>query len=264
MTRAGVLLVTALVLVGGSAALLGRRAEHEVRPAEAPPSAPSACEARSFEGAAFTVCRFDARRDVLALFQADEAGRPYRTFAAVEQALGASAAKVRFAMNAGMFDEQGKPIGLYVEDGVEQRALNRREGPGNFHLLPNGVFAQDSKGRVSVSTAERFGSEVPDPRWATQSGPMLVIDGELHPRIQPDGPSRLIRNGVGVSDPHTAWFVLSETGVSFGLFARFFRDELGCADALFLDGSVSSLWDSAAGRRDSHADLGPMVVVSRR
>jgi uncharacterized protein YigE (DUF2233 family) len=93
---------------------------------------------------------------------------------------------------------------------------------------------------------------------------MLVIDGELHPRFDTDGPSRLIRNGVGVSDPYTAWFVISEEAISFGRFARFFRDELGCADALFLDGSVSSLWDPAAGRRDSHAELGPVVVVSSR
>lgn len=166
-------------------------------------------------------------------------------------------------MNAGMFDEQGEPIGLLVQDGAQRRPLNQRKGPGNFHLLPNGVFAQDMAGGVHVSTGERFRSEVPNPRWATQSGPMLVIDGELHPHFRHDGPSRLIRNGVGVSDPETAWFVISEEGVSFGRFARFFRDELGCADALFLDGSVSSLWDPAAERRDSHAELGPMVVVSR-
>jgi uncharacterized protein YigE (DUF2233 family) len=263
MSKVGVLLLLVLVVLGGAAALLGRRADPEVRPPPVPQPPASECELRRFEGSRFTVCRFDARRDTLALVQADAAGRPYRSFAVVEQALGASAAKVRFAMNAGMFDEQGAPIGLYVENGVERRALNRRDGPGNFHLAPNGVFAQDASGRVHVTASERFRSEVPDPRWATQSGPMLVIDGELHPRFDRDGPSRLIRNGVGVSDPDTAWFVLSEEGVSFGRFARFFRDELGCADALFLDGSVSSLWDPGAERQDGYAELGPMVVVSR-
>ena len=242
--------------------MLGRRADpHGPPPAT---SGRGGCEARRFEGAALTVCRFDARLQTLTLVQDDAVGRPYRTFAAIEQALGGRAAKVSFAMNAGMFDEQGRAIGLYVENGIERRALNRRDGPGNFHMSPNGVFAQDKAGGVYVTATERFSSEVPDPRWATQSGPMLVIDGELHPRFHTDGPSKLIRNGVGVSDTHTAWFVISEEAISFGRFARFFRDELGCANALFLDGSVSSLWDPAAGRRDSHAELGPVVVVSSR
>lgn len=144
------------------------------------------------------------------------------------------------------------------------RSLNRRSGGGNFHLLPNGVFAQDQKGRVHVAASEKFAERVPRARWATQSGPMLVIDGKLHPRFDEDGPSRLIRNGVGVSDARTAWFAISDEGVSFGRFARLFRDGLGCRNALFLDGSVSSLWHPAEGRQDAVADLGPMIVVERR
>ena len=190
-------------------------------------------------------------------------GEPLRSFAALERELGARASAVRFAMNAGMFDEDGRPIGLYVADGRVRRRLNRRQGSGNFHLLPNGVFALGQDGRVHVATTQAFAREVPRPAWATQSGPMLVIDGKLHPRFDADGPSELFRNGVGVSDARTAWFVISDDPVSFGRFARFFRDALGCPDALFLDGSVSSLWDPAAGRRDEAAPLGPMVVVTR-
>ena len=264
MLKVGLLLVTTLILAAAAAAVLSRRADRPSPSPMAPVGTSSSCEARRFEGTRLTVCRFDADRGQLALVQADAAGRPYRTFDAVEQALGVGAARVRFAMNAGMFDAGGYPIGLFVQDGLERRGLNRREGPGNFHLLPNGVFAEDEAGQVHVVAAERFAAEVPDPRWATQSGPMLVIDGALHPRFDQDGVSRLIRNGVGVSDPKTAWFVISEEGISFGRFARFFRDELGCADALFLDGTVSSLWDVPARRRDSHAELGPMLVVSGR
>ena len=104
----------------------------------------------------------------------------------------------------------------------------------------------------------------PDPYWATQSGPMLVIDGELHPRFAEDGASRLMRNGVGARDGRTAYFVISGGFVSFGRFARFFRDELGCTDALFLDGSVSCLWAPSLGRNDQDHALGPMVVVLDR
>lgn len=165
-------------------------------------------------------------------------------------------------MNAGMYGEDGRPIGLYVERGVRRHALNLRDGPGNFHLKPNGVFAVDKAGHVSVTPSERFGAKR-DVLSATQSGPMLLVGGKLHPRFDQDGPSRLVRNGVGVSEPETAWFVISEEGVSFGRFARFFRDELHCRDALFLDGTVSSLWDPGAGRQDGYASLGPMIAVFR-
>ena len=154
------------------------------------------------------------------------------------------------------------PIGLHVENGRVRHRANLRDGPGNFHLKPNGVFAVGRDGRVAVVRSEVAGDL--DALWATQSGPMLVVDGALHPAFQPDGESRMIRNGVGVSDAGTAWFVISDEAVSFGRFARLFRDGLRCANALFLDGSVSSLWDPGAGRRDSYSSLGPMVAVFER
>ena len=167
-------------------------------------------------------------------------------------------------MNAGMYDEAGQPIGLYIEQGERQRRLNLRDGPGNFHLQPNGVFWVDEQGRPSVTASDRFGRRQPKAMWATQSGPMLVIDGALHPRISADGESRLSRNGVGVRDSTTAFFVIADEPVSFGRLARFFRDVLRCRDALFLDGTVSSLWDPGAGRQDGYSSLGPMVAVFRR
>jgi uncharacterized protein YigE (DUF2233 family) len=220
------------------------------------------CEERRFEGSLFTVCRHDAKRDTLRLVWRGEDGRPLRSLAALEGALGAEARHVRFAMNAGMYDEDGAPIGLYVEDGKVLKGLNRNKGPGNFHLLPNGVFAVDREGRVSVTPTGAASAR--RKLWATQSGPMLVIAGALHPKFDSDGPSRLVRNGVGVKDESTAYFAISEEGVSFGRFARFFRDVLGCPDALYLDGTVSSLWHPAAGRQDRYAGLGPMVVALRK
>ena len=47
-------------------------------------------------------------------------------------------------------------------------------------------------------------------------------------------------------------------------FARFFRDRLGCADALFLDGgSAPGLYDPDLGRDDppGHGGYGPIIAV---
>ena len=103
-----------------------------------------------------------------------------------------------------------------------------------------------------------------DIAFATQSGPMLLIDGKLHPRFERDGQSRNIRNGVGIAPDGTATFVISDDLVSFGKLARFFRDRVKAENALYFDGSVSSLWNPPAARRDSFVELGPMVVVLRR
>jgi uncharacterized protein YigE (DUF2233 family) len=236
----------------------------EPKAADVPASAVAGhCQHRSFEGTDFTACPFDARRHELALFSEGQDG-PLRSFARLAARLGDRAPRLKFAMNAGMYDEEGRPIGLHVEDGRQRHALNRRDGAGNFHLKPNGVFALDAAGRVSVRTGDAWAQARPRVRFATQSGPMLVIGGRLHPAFQRDGESRHRRNGVGLIDGNRAWFVISEQPVSFGRFARFFRDVLGCRDALFFDGTVSSLWDPAARRRDEGYEFGPIVAVFER
>ncbi len=220
-----------------------------------------ACSAREFEGSVFTVCSYDASTQRLRLVSRGGDGAFMRDFASLARLLGEDSGKVRFAMNAGMFNDAGAPIGLYVEAGQQQHRLQLSDGPGNFHLKPNGVFLQEDDGALRVETSEAYAARGPQPRWATQSGPMLVTDGALHPAFAADGSSRVVRNGVGVRDSNTAYFAISAEPVSFGRFARFFRDRLGCANALFLDGFVSSLWFPATGRRDQHAPLGPMLVV---
>ena len=248
-------------LIGLCALLAGCEAEPESRPA--PPtevvSAPH-CQKHSFEGSEFIACRYDSRRHRIEMILDDAQGR-LRSLARLEDHLGPRGNQLLFAMNGGMYDEEGLPIGLYVERGRRRHRLNLNSGTGNFHLKPNGVFAVARDGSVTIRESEEFDGRA---NWATQSGPMLVIDGELHPAFQPDGESVHVRNGVGVADPHTAWFVISEGAVSFGRFARFFLDVLDCPNALYLDGGVSSLWDPGAGRQDPYSSLGPMIAVFRR
>jgi uncharacterized protein YigE (DUF2233 family) len=222
------------------------------------PSRASACAAREFEGSRFTVCDPGAGR--IELVAAGVGQAPVRDWDALERALGPRAAHVAFAMNAGMFDAHGRPIGLAIVDGRHRHAVNRRRGGGNFHLLPNGIFLVRADGRAQVLRSEDW-TPSPDVRLATQSGPMLVVGGRLHPAFDVDGDSRYVRNGVGIAADGRPRFVISDEAVSFGKFARLFRDGLGARDALFLDGAVSALWDPVGGRRDPAPALGPMLVV---
>lgn len=221
----------------------------------------AACNHVDFEGSSFTVCRAEPGKHELLLVDKGGDGKPMRDFDPLEARLGARFAELAFAMNAGMYDEAGRPIGYYVEDGAEQVPLNRRDGPGNFHMKPNGVFWGDAEG-WHVAETDVFARRKPGHvRFATQSGPMLMIAGKRHPDIADNGSSLRIRNGVGVDAAGSAWFAISDSPVSFGRFARLFGERLGCADALFLDGEVSRLWDPVARRKDAGAAIGPIVVA---
>lgn len=238
------------------------------RPAPPSPSAAptvaSACRKVTFEDTAMLHCVADPARHAIAMDLGPDGGAPYRSLANFAAARPADAAPVAFAVNGGMFDDEGKPIGYYVEGGERLKELNRNKGSGNFHMQPNGVF-YGTGNRWHVRTSGDFYSNVGDrPEFGTQSGPMLVIGGKLHPEITDNGPSRTRRNGVGVDSAGRAHFVMSEGTVSFGVLARFYRDELKVANALYLDGSVSALWDPATERLDALAPIGPLIVVTER
>jgi uncharacterized protein YigE (DUF2233 family) len=222
----------------------------------ASPAAAVTCEDMTHLGASYTVCEVTADED-LRLFLRDDAGAILGSFAAVDAG---SDGDLAFAMNAGMYHQNRAPVGLYIEDGIEERQAVASAGPGNFGMLPNGVFCINDHLRV-YETLDYI-ANTPECRYATQSGPMLVIDGTLHPRFIPGGSSRFLRNGVGTSaDGSRAVFAISNEPVNFHDFATLFRDSLGLPDALYFDGKVSRLYARDLGRSDFGWQLGPIVGV---
>ncbi|MEL7488282.1 MAG: phosphodiester glycosidase family protein [Pseudomonadota bacterium] len=227
----------------------------------APASAADACRNEIVNDVPFVACAFDPKQHRIETFHADEEGAPYRHFRALAADLARRGRVLAFAMNAGMYDKARRPIGLYVENGEVQKTANTNDGPGNFHLKPNGVFYVDTEERAGVMETSAFLAAGTKPRFATQSGPMLVIDGAVHPRFLPDSASRKIRNGVGVGEDGTVYFAKSDGPVTFHAFATYFRDRLGAPNALFLDGTISRVYAPEIGRRDAGAAMGPMVGV---
>ena len=230
-------------------------------PTPTPTPVETACRRETFEGVDLTHCIADPATNTIRTALAPAAGEAAGSFRG--WAAKSDATNIAFAMNAGMYGDDLKPIGYFVQGSDRLAELNRADGSGNFHLKPNGVFfGTGSTWRVLDS--ETFYRTVGDrPEFGTQSGPMLVIDGKLHPEFQDDGPSRAIRNGVGVSGDGKAHFVISEGAISFGKFARYFRDELKTPNALYLDGNVSSLWIPASARMDG-GRVGPLLVVEKK
>ncbi len=217
------------------------------------------CTDMTWEGLSFSTCQVDPANEDLRLFLNDAGGKTLGSFAAIEPATGQS---LQFAMNAGMYHPDRRPVGLYIEDRQQIAPLVSRAGPGNFGMLPNGVFCiGDSFARVLRT--EDYRNDTPDCRYATQSGPMLVIGDDLHPRFIPGGTSKYIRNGVGADIGGPVYFAISNQPVNFYDFARFFRDGLGVQNALYLDGNVSRLYAPDLGRNDTGLQLGPIVGVLR-
>ena len=225
-------------------------------------AAGATCRVESYEGNSYTICDVDLRQDQLSLFLNDPSGQAFGYFSAVDATLAAQGKQLGFAMNAGMYHDDRMPVGLYVENGKQIQRLITSDGPGNFGLLPNGVFCLQAD-RWDVIETKRFAAQPPACVHATQSGPMLVIDGALHPRFLPDSTSRFIRNGVGTSaDGQRATFVISNNTVNFDSFGRLFRDHLNIDNALYLDGKVSRVRAPDLGRDDTGwTRLGPIIGV---
>ena len=204
-----------------------------------------------FDGQNYRVVTLDLKHDPLSLHWRDpSSGEAFGDVETLQQWGEARGLRLLFAANAGIYDRQARPLGLYVEDGKTLVPLNMAHGnpaSGNFSLLPNGVFAIYPDGHAAVRTSEAFKADGKQVRWATQSGPMLVIDGKINPNFMDDSGSLKWRSGVCAKSPDEVVFAVSEVPVNFHAFAQLFRDKLGCRDALYLDGSISQLFVEGEG-----------------
>lgn len=210
--------------------------------------------------AAFISCRVDTHQQLLRLYYRDAQGRRYGSLGRLRAGLSARGQCLDFAMNGGMFAPGYTPKGLYIENEKAWAPLDTATGAGNFYLKPNGVFYLDTDRNAHLvpTTAFRNDGRV---AYATQSGPMLVIDGQIHPAFRPGSANVQVRNGVGLLPNGRVLLAMSKAKVSFYDFADYFR-RAGCRQALYLDGFVSRAYAPAAGWNQLDGDFGVIIGVS--
>lgn len=222
----------------------------------AAPAPTAFAETVEFRGARFFVYRFDPKVEKLELFLPGQGLDRSPTFQQLEKDLNARGLRLKVAMNAGIYEPGFIPSGLHISEGKTIVPLNTGGPPPkaspsdptpNFYLLPNGVFFIRPDGSAAVWSTEFYARANESPRLATQSGPLALANGKIHPVFQEHSPNRLLRNGIGVDSKGRVVMASSDRTPGLGLinlwgFAALFRDKLDCDQALYLDGDISRLY----------------------
>lgn len=167
-----------------------------------------------------------------------------------------------FAMNGGMYMQDLRPLGLFIQNEKTQMEINKTDGNGNFHLKPNGVFYITTDDIPFICTTAYF-ADKDKIKYATQSGPMLVIDGKIHPSFKEGSTNLNIRNGVGILPDNKVVFAISKRKINFYDFAKYFQ-QLGCKNALYLDGVVSRMYLPEKKWIQTDGNFGVMIGVTTK
>lgn len=188
----------------------------------------------------FRVVTLDLKKVDLKLYWMKSDGSAFETLNAVRTAVGP---QFVMATNSGIYAKDLTPLGLHIERGKILKKLNRsRSSKGNFFLQPNGVFFLGSNGPKILDTNEFAKHGTAGVLEATQSGPLLLLKGEINPGFKQNSTNAKLRSGVGVTASGQVVFAISKEPVTFYDFALFFKDKMNCTDALYLDGTISTLW----------------------
>lgn len=214
-----------------------------------------------YRSVAFDTYRVNTQRDKLHLYWRNAQGERYGTIQALQQHLVSQGQHLLFATNAGIYTPDYAPVGLHVEDGKQRRPLDTNNGQGNFYLKPNGVFFVSKSGTAGIVETSSFVASSDTLLLATQSGPLLVEHGVIHPAFQRYSTSTYVRSGVGVRSDSVVVFAISNKPITLHHFASFFRNELRCANALYLDGFVSRMYIPLLGREEIDGNFAGILGI---
>ncbi len=202
----------------------------------------------------------DPKQHHLEFYWKDDSAKIIRSIQNLKSYVERTQSKLLFAMNGGMYMENNAPLGLFVQHKKTLSKLNTSSGNGNFYLKPNGVFYVTVSDQPVVCTTDDY-KDTGQVKFATQSGPMLVVGGQIHSAFKEGSQNVNIRNGVGVLPDGKAVFAMSKAGINFYDFASYFKT-LGCKNALYLDGFVSRTYLPEKNWIQTDGNFGVMIGVT--
>jgi len=192
-------------------------------------------------------------------FLKDDKGKYFNNHGNLKKHLDIKNQQLKFAMNGGMYLEDASPQGLYFENGKLIKKLNTKKSTyGNFYMQPNGIFYITKDDKAFVVTTSSF-KQTEEIKYATQSGPMLLIKGKMHPKFTEGSKHLHIRNGVGILPNGGLLFAMSKDSINFYEFASYFAEQ-GCKNALYLDGAISKMYLPEKGIEQTKGRFGVIVA----
>ena len=200
------------------------------------------------------------KKQNLEFFWKNEKGENFKNAENLISWLKSKNKKLLFSTNGGMYKKDNSPQGLFIENKIVKSEIDTSNGNGNFYLKPNGVFYLTTEKNPIICKTEDFVNNVKI-KYATQSGPMLVIDGEIHTAFKKNSTNLNIRNGVGILPNNQIVFAISKKEINFYDFAEYFKN-LGCKNALYLDGFVSRTYLPEKNWRQIDGNFGVIIGVT--
>lgn len=202
----------------------------------------------------------DVKQQEVNMYWQDENGQVYGNIAKLLHQLGDEGEHITMAMNGGMYLKDRSPQGLYIERGHTIKQTNTTKNAyGNFYMQPNGVFYILNNRQAGVCKTDEV-KNLKNIIYATQSGPMLVHDGQINSHFNEGSTSTYIRNGVGILPDGKILFAISTEKVNLYRFANFFKHN-GCDNALYLDGFVSRMYCPEKNIRQIDGNYGVIIAV---
>ena len=182
----------------------------------------------------------DPKNQNIVFFWKNDEGETFRSIENLKDYVANKNQELIFAMNGGMYNSDNSPQGLFISQYKIKTPIDTSSGPGNFYLKPNGIFYITNDNISIVCQMSEFINNG-NIKYATQSGPMLLINGKFHPAFKKGSSNLNIRNGVGILPDNKVIFAMSKKEINFYDFAGYFK-KLGCENALYLDGFVSRMY----------------------
>jgi uncharacterized protein YigE (DUF2233 family) len=196
----------------------------------------------------------------LTFYWKNDSNENFRSLENLKNWLAKNNKKLIFAMNGGMYKQDNSPQGLYIENNKTLSPIDTLSGNGNFYLKPNGIFylTNNDTGYINTTANFHYSANI---KYATQSGPMLLINGEIHPAFIKGSTNINIRNGVGILADNRIIFAMSKKEINFYDFAYYFKS-IGCTNALYLDGYVSRTYLPQKKWIQTDGDFGVIIGIS--
>lgn len=203
----------------------------------------------------------DARHEKIAMYWQNDKGKAWGSLASLLAGINGNG-QVQMAMNGGIYGKDYAPLGLYIENGKKRAPLNRASGGGNFFIRPGGVFYLKGQRAAIVPLDALKNTQGMD--YAVQSGPMLIENGVINWRLKPSARSRKLRNAVGIDKQGRVVFMLSSRETNFYDFACYAQSTLNVRQMLYLDGTLSKMFQKGDGVPWQYHPFVTMITVERK